>query len=67
VLVLCRFLTGAGIGGEYSAINSAIDELMPARNRGAVRPGHQRQLLDGFGALGALLLLNESIFAPSLG
>ena len=31
---LCRFLTGAGIGGEYSAINSAIDELIPARVRG---------------------------------
>lgn len=30
----CRFLTGAGIGGEYSAINSAIDELIPARARG---------------------------------
>ncbi len=33
---LCRFLTGAGIGGEYSAINSAIDELIPARVRGRV-------------------------------
>jgi len=31
---LCRFFTGAGIGGEYSAINSAIDELIPARVRG---------------------------------
>src|SRR5271167_3926394 len=28
---LCRFLTGAGIGGEYTAINSAIQELIPAR------------------------------------
>ena len=36
-----RFFTGAGIGGEYSAINSAIDELIPARVRGAGRPGHQ--------------------------
>jgi MFS family permease len=33
---LCRFFTGAGIGGEYAAINSAIDELTPARNRGQV-------------------------------
>ncbi|MFD0690445.1 MFS transporter [Actinomadura fibrosa] len=32
----CRFLTGAGIGGEYAAINSAIDELIPARVRGRV-------------------------------
>ena len=31
-----RFLTGAGIGGEYAAINSAIDELIPARVRGWV-------------------------------
>jgi MFS family permease len=31
---ICRFFTGAGIGGEYSAINSAIDELIPARVRG---------------------------------
>ena len=31
---LFRFLTGAGIGGEYSAINSAIQELIPARLRG---------------------------------
>ena len=32
----CRFLTGFGIGGEYAAINSAIDELIPARVRGRV-------------------------------
>ena len=31
-----RFLTGAGIGGEYAAINSAIDELIPAQYRGRV-------------------------------
>jgi MFS family permease len=31
-----RFLTGIGIGGEYAAINSAIDELIPARRRGQV-------------------------------
>ena len=33
---LCRFFTGFGIGGEYAAINSAIDELIPARVRGTV-------------------------------
>ena len=33
---LCRALTGFGIGGEYAAINSAIDELIPARLRGRV-------------------------------
>jgi len=35
-LYLARFLTGSGIGGEYAAINSAIDELIPARVRGRV-------------------------------
>ena len=34
--MLFRFVTGIGIGGEYSAINSAIDELIPARLRGRV-------------------------------
>src|SRR5437016_313960 len=33
---LFRALTGAGIGGEYAAVNSAIDELIPARVRGRV-------------------------------
>jgi MFS family permease len=33
---LFRFITGTGIGGEYSAVNSAIDELIPARLRGRV-------------------------------
>jgi MFS family permease len=33
---VCRFLTGPGIGGEYAAIDSAIDELVPARVRGRV-------------------------------
>jgi len=33
---VCRFFTGAGIGGEYAAINSAIDELIPARLRGRI-------------------------------
>ncbi len=32
----CRFVTGMGIGGEYSAINSAIDELIPSRHRGRI-------------------------------
>ena len=36
VFFLFRFFTGAGIGGEYAAINSAIDELIPARRRGRV-------------------------------
>ncbi|GAB3497276.1 MFS transporter [Nocardiopsis coralliicola] len=32
----CRFFTGFGIGGEYAAINSAIDEMVPARLRGRI-------------------------------
>ena len=59
-----RFLTGAGIGGEYAAINSAIDELIPARNR-----GHADLAINGTwwlgsaaGALLTLLLLNPAIF-----
>jgi MFS family permease len=33
---VCRFVTGVGIGGEYAAINSAVDELIPGKVRGAV-------------------------------
>ena len=64
-----RFLTGAGIGGEYAAINSAIDELIPARNR-----GHTDLAINGTwwlgsaaGALLTLLLLNPVIFPESVG
>jgi MFS family permease len=35
-LYACRFVAGMGIGGEYAAINSAIDELIPSRYRGRV-------------------------------
>jgi MFS family permease len=35
-LLICRFIAGTGIGGEYTAINSAIDELIPSRYRGRV-------------------------------
>src|SRR3546814_2718254 len=35
IFAIMRFLTGAGIGGEYSAINSAIQALLPARRRGS--------------------------------
>jgi MFS family permease len=35
-LAIFRFLAGSGIGGEYSAVNSAVDELIPARVRGRV-------------------------------
>src|SRR3954447_7667423 len=35
-LLICRFIAGTGIGGEYTAINSAIDELIPSHYRGRV-------------------------------
>ena len=36
LFALCRFVTGLGIGGEYAAINSAVDELIPGKVRGTV-------------------------------
>ena len=44
-LAAFRILTGLGIGGEYAAINSAIDELIPARPARPHRSDRQRQLL----------------------
>ena len=66
---IARFFTGAGIGGEYSAINSAIDELIPARVRGRVDLiiNGSYWLGAAFGAVGTLLLLDTSIFAPDVG
>jgi MFS family permease len=66
---LCRFLTGAGIGGEYAAINSAIDELIPARNRGQVdiTINGSYWVGSGVGALAALLFLDQAIFATGVG
>jgi MFS family permease len=65
---LCRFFTGAGIGGEYAAINSAIDELIPARVRGRVDLiiNGSYWLGAALGALGALLLLSD-VFATDVG
>ena len=66
---VARFFTGAGIGGEYAAINSAIDELIPARVRGRVDLiiNGSYWLGAAAGALGSLVLLDTSIFAPDLG
>jgi MFS family permease len=65
----CRFVTGMGIGGEYSAINSAIDELMPARLRGRID-----LIINGSYWLGAaagaaltILLLNPSVLPKDVG
>jgi MFS family permease len=67
--VLFRFLTGAGIGGEYAAINSTIQELIPARLR-----GYTDLLINGsfwvgaaIGAGGSIVLLDPSFIRPELG
>ncbi len=44
-LYATRIIAGMGIGGEYSAVNSAIDEMMPARYRGRTGRMDQRHLL----------------------
>ena len=65
---IARFITGAGIGGEYAAINSAIDELIPARARGRVD-----LIINGSYWLGsaagsaASLVLLSSLFATNIG
>jgi MFS family permease len=64
-----RFLTGTGIGGEYAAINSAIDELIPATFRGRVDVAINGSFWVG-AAAGSLLtipLLDPNIVDPALG
>ena len=67
--VVFRILTGAGIGGEYTAINSTIQELIPARFRGWID-----LLINGsfwvgaaIGAGGSLVLLNPALINPAIG
>src|SRR4051812_2062015 len=66
---VCRFFTGAGIGGEYAAINSAIDELIPARVRGTVDLIINGSFWLGtlFGAALSLALLDKSLLSADLG
>jgi MFS family permease len=66
---LFRFVTGAGIGGEYAAINSTIQELIPARVR-----GWSDLVINGsfwvgaaMGALGSLVLLDPNVINPEIG
>ena len=65
----CRFLTGAGIGGEYAAINSAIDELIPARYRGRVDVAINGSFWIGAagGALLTIPLLDPTFVDPAWG
>ncbi len=55
-----RFIAGLGIGGEYAAINSAIDEMMPAKYRGRVDIGVNGTYWAGsiLGTFASLLFLN---------
>jgi MFS family permease len=69
VFALLRFFAGTGIGGEYSAINSAIDELIPARVRGHVDLAINGSYWVGvaFGALLTGLLLNPALLPHAWG
>ncbi|MEZ5737613.1 MAG: MFS transporter [Novosphingobium sp.] len=64
-----RFLTGAGIGGEYSAINSAIQELIPARRRGWTDLAINGSFWVGAAMASALsiVLLDPLLFSPDFG
>jgi MFS family permease len=64
-----RFFTGMGIGGEYAAINSAIDELIPARVRGTVDllVNGSYWLGTAAGAAATLVLLDPSVLALDIG
>ncbi len=66
---VCRFFTGAGIGGEYAAINSAIDELIPARVRGRVDLAINGSFWLGsiIASAVSILFLSTAIFAPDVG
>jgi MFS family permease len=64
-----RFIAGMGIGGEYAAINSAIDELIPSKHRGRVDIGVNGTYWAGaaIAAIGGYWLLNVSDVSADLG
>jgi len=66
---ICRAVCGAGIGGEASAVNSAIDELIPARQRGRVDLAVNSTYWLGtvVGAVLALVLLDTRGLPPAYG
>jgi len=67
--ILFRFLTGAGIGGEYTAINSTIQELIPARRRGWTDLVINGSFWVGaaLGAVGSVYLLDPLVLGADLG
>jgi MFS family permease len=69
VFAIFRFLTGAGIGGEYTAINSAIQEMVPPRYRGRTDLAINGSFWLGaaFGALGTVVLLRPGMLPPDVG
>ena len=64
-----RGLAGAGIGGEYAAVNSAIDELIPSAHRGRVDIAVNGTWWLGtiVGSLASLLLLDPHVVDPRIG
>ena len=64
-----RFLTGAGIGGEYAAINSAIHEMVPARLRGRIDLAVNGSFWVGaaVGAAASVWLLDPALLPPDMG
>src|SRR5205085_8744595 len=67
--VLFRFVTGAGIGGEYTAMNSTIQELVPARYRGWTDLVINGSFWIGaaIGAVLGIVMLNPTNIDPELG
>jgi MFS family permease len=63
MLLAFRFIAGLGIGGEYTAINSAIDELIPSHYRGRVDIAVNGTYWGGavIGAIGGTFLLNPDL------
>ena len=68
-LLICRFFAGTGIGGEYTAINSAIDELIPSHYRGRVDIAVNGTYWAGamIGAAASIFLLNPNLLPVNLG
>jgi MFS family permease len=64
-----RLLTGAGIGGEYAAVNATIQELIPARRRGFTDLVVNGSFWLGaaVGAIGALVVLDPSVMPAEYG